>query len=63
METRTRLSRRRGDDRRAGANGVDVTAYLPVSGKRVLWHEFQKDLKSPEGLEAMERLEGFWGRN
>jgi len=42
-------------------NGVDVTAYLPVSGKKVLWHEFQKDLKTPEGLEAMERLEGFLG--
>lgn len=43
-------------------NGVDVTAYLPVSGKRVLWHEFQKDLKTPEGLEAMERVEGFLGK-
>ncbi len=40
-------------------NGVEVTAYLPLSGKKALWHEFQKDSKSPEGLEAMERLEEF----
>jgi acetyl esterase/lipase len=42
-------------------NGVDVTAYLPVSGKRALWHEFQKELKTPEGAEAMERMKGFLG--
>ncbi len=37
-------------------NCVHATAYLPESGKKTLWHEFQKQLKTPEGAEAMERL-------
>ena len=42
-------------------NGVDVTSYLPVSGKTRLLHEFQTLIDTPEGREAMERLAGFLG--
>jgi len=37
------------------ANGIDATAYLPTSGKTKLWHEFQRDLTTDEGVEAMEQ--------
>lgn len=40
-------------------SGVRVTIYLPISGRKTLWHEFQNNLKTPEGIEAMERLIGF----
>ena len=42
-------------------NGIDTTVYLPVSGKTKLGHEFQRNLKTDEGIEAMERLTEFLG--
>lgn len=39
--------------------GVRTATYLPLSGRKTLWHEFQNKLKTPEGIEAMERLIGF----
>jgi len=41
------------------ANGIDATAYLPTSGQTKLRHEYQRDLKTDEGIEAMERLAQF----
>jgi acetyl esterase/lipase len=42
------------------ANGIDATAYLPTSGKTKLWHEFQRDLTTDEGVEAMEQTVLFF---
>lgn len=40
-------------------NGIGVTSYLPVTDKFPLMHEFQMQLNTAEGKEAMERLAGF----
>ena len=40
---------------------VEVTSYLPKTGKSPLTHEFQRRLDLPEAREALERLAGFLG--
>lgn len=40
-------------------NGVETSEYLPVSGEETLGHEFQSDLSSAAGKEAMSLLLQF----